>query len=206
MYISHVHCALRYMYTFVRTSERDGWRRTKSIFSFSRFSSSFFSSLSFSLERTRERVWNSLSFAHIYALLVALLPINLLSTAHRPMKFQNRRVKRAEKTTATTIERKKRDGERENKRPIRWTMMMLATERTSSGVHWTREWWMVGLPYRVRETKERLWEWVRCQQRKLHFHLFLSLYELKKKKICTSTDHYRLDYCPSTTVKGYQSR
>jgi predicted membrane protein len=37
MYISHVHCALRCMCTFVRTSERDGWRRTKSIFSFSFF-------------------------------------------------------------------------------------------------------------------------------------------------------------------------
>jgi hypothetical protein len=53
------------------------------------------------------------------------------------MKFQNRRVKRAEKTTATTIERKKerwRVSEREKERPIRWTMMMLVTERTSNGV------------------------------------------------------------------------
>jgi hypothetical protein len=143
MYISHVHCALRCMCTFVRTSERDGWRRTKSIFSFSLFSSSFFFlALSLSLfssagEKEFEILSRLHTHTHIHALLVALLPIYLLSTAHRPMKFQNRRVKRAEKTTATTIGRKKRDGEqreREKKRPIRWTMMMLATERTSNGV------------------------------------------------------------------------
>ena len=57
------------------------------------------------------------SFAHIHiARAVALLPIYLLSTVHRPMKFQNRRVKRAEKTTtATTIERE-REREREKER------------------------------------------------------------------------------------------
>ena len=111
MCISHVHCALRCMCTFVRTSERDRWRRTKSIFSFSRFSSSFFFSLSRCFSSAGEKEFEILSRSHthihIHALLVALLPICLLSTAHRPMKFQNRRVKRAEKTTATTIERKK---------------------------------------------------------------------------------------------------
>ena len=120
------------------------------------FSLSLFLSLSLSLSRTetRERERKSLKFslplsllsslAHIHiARAVALLPIYLLSTVHRPMKFQNRRVKRAEKTTtATTIEReRKRDGEKNEEgeeeeemekgrdRPLRWTMMMLATEK-----------------------------------------------------------------------------
>ena len=111
--ISHVHWTQRWMCTFVRKSERDRWRRTKSIFSFS-FSFSFFFFVFFSLSLSRAKR-KSLKFSLIYAhtLLIALLPIYLLSTAHRPMKFQNRRVKRAEKTTATTIERKK---EMESKR------------------------------------------------------------------------------------------
>jgi hypothetical protein len=73
----------------------------------------FFSFLSLSLSPSftsgEEKEFEILSRSHtdIHALLAALLPIYLLSTAHRPMKFQNRRVKRAEKTTATTIERKK---------------------------------------------------------------------------------------------------
>ena len=120
-----MHRTLRYMCTFVRTSERDGWRRTKSIFLFLSLSFSpllllllllrlSFFSFSFSRAKKRKSLKFSLACIHtcIYiALLVALLPIYLLSTAHRPMKFQNRRVKRAEKTTATTIERKKRNGE-----------------------------------------------------------------------------------------------
>jgi len=64
-------------------------------------------------EREREKEFEILSHTHTYTQLVALLPIYLLSTVHRPMKFQNCRVKRAEKTTATTIERKKTERKRD---------------------------------------------------------------------------------------------
>ena len=82
-------------------------------FSFSRslaLSLSLPPSLSFTSEEEKEFeiLSHSRTHTHIHALLAALLPIYLLSTAHRPMKFQNRRVKRAEKTTATTIERRRR--------------------------------------------------------------------------------------------------
>ena len=136
--ISHVHWTQRCMCTFVWENERDRWRRTKSIIS------SFLSfSLCLSLSRfhsraKRKRVWNSLSHirSHTYTLLIALLPIYLLSTVHRPMKFQNCRVKRAEKTTATTTERKEnrreREGERERekktKRPVRWTIRNIGSD------------------------------------------------------------------------------
>ena len=149
-------CTVRFdlcVHSCKQVSGIDGEERNLSSFSLIFFSFFFFFfvlffsfsfSLSLSLSRAEKR--KSLKFSlvrthtYIYALLIALLPIYLLSTAHRPMKFQNRRVKRAEKTTATTIEEKKerwRVSEREKERPIRWTMMMLVTERTSSDVRRT---------------------------------------------------------------------
>jgi hypothetical protein len=68
-------------------------------------------------------------------------------------------------------------------------------------LNWTREWWMVGLPCRVRETKERLWEWVRCQQRKFHFHLFLSFFVwIEKRKL------FFLIHRPTTIVSTIAHR
>jgi hypothetical protein len=69
-------------------------------------------------EGERKSLKFSLTYARAHTLLDALLPIYLLSTAHRPMKFQNCRVKRAEKTTATTIERKKREKRKRERDPL----------------------------------------------------------------------------------------
>jgi hypothetical protein len=76
MYISHVHCAPRYMCTFVRTSERDGWRRTKSIFSFSFFSSSSSSFVSFSLSLSHSQAEKrkSLKFSLVRTNMLLLKP------------------------------------------------------------------------------------------------------------------------------------
>jgi hypothetical protein len=158
------------------------------------FSSSYF--FFYRAERKRKSLKFSLVRAH--TLLVALLPIYLLSTVHRPMKFQNCRVKRAEKTTATTIEGEKKMREKGKKeRPIRWTMMMLmvlvVAERTNSDARLTERvnWWMVKGLCRVRETKER----------KLHFHLFLSFVHIEKENR-TSTNHCRWKVIKSEKKKS----
>ena len=107
-------CTVRFgicVHSCEQVNEMDGEERNLSSLSlplsfFSPFSLSLSVSLLLSSERGRERVWNSLSFAHIHtrSACCSLAYIYLLSTVHRPMKFQNRRVKRAEKTTATTRE------------------------------------------------------------------------------------------------------
>lgn len=65
---------------------------------------SFSTCLSIAFTSNEEKEFEILSHTHIneQTTFVALLPIYLLSTVRRPMKFQNRRVKRAERTTATT--------------------------------------------------------------------------------------------------------
>jgi hypothetical protein len=189
----------RCVHSCERVSGIDGEERNLSSLSRSLFAFLFFLlRIFFSLER-RERVWNSLSYARTHTLLIALLPIYLLSTVHRPMKFQNCRVKRAEKTTATTIEGEKKMREKGKKeRPIRWTMMMLmvlvVAERTNSDARLTERvnWWMVKGLCRVRETKER----------KLHFHLFLSFVHIEKENR-TSTNHCRWKVIKSEQKKKF---
>ena len=102
--ISHVQCTQRYICTFVRTSERDRERedRFRPLFSFSPPSIH----PSFSLSRVKERERESLKFFLVRTYTaycsLAYIFIHAIDTVHRPMKFQNWRVKRAEKTTATT--------------------------------------------------------------------------------------------------------
>jgi hypothetical protein len=145
MYISHVQCALQCMCTFVRTSERDGWRRTKSIFFFSRFSSSsrFFLFLSLSLSFSRAKKRKSLKFSlvriHICTaccFLAYILTID--STSSYEISESKSQTSREDDGNDNRKKKERwRVRKREKERPVRWTMMMLVTERTSSGVRRT---------------------------------------------------------------------
>ncbi len=87
-----------------RVSGMDGEERNLSSLSLSL--PFFFFLLRIFFLSSEEKEFEILSHTRTHTQLIALLPIYLLSTVHRPMKFQNCRVKRAEKTTAMTIERK----------------------------------------------------------------------------------------------------
>ncbi len=137
MYISHVHCALRCMCTFVRTSERDGWRRTKSIFSFS-LSFFFFFFFSFSLSRAEKRKSLKFSLVRIYTCIAGCSLAYILtidSTSSYEISESKSQTSREDDGNDNREKKERwRVSEREKERPIRWTMMMLVTERTSNGV------------------------------------------------------------------------
>ena len=216
-------CTVRFgicVHSCEQVSGIDGEERNLSSLSLIFSSSFFFLSLSLSLllflERAREKVWNSLSFAHIhiyictsYCSLAYILTID--STSSYEISESKSQTSRGDDDGNDNREKKSerwrvREGEKE--RSIRWTLMMLVTERTSSGVHWAE------LNERMMDGRTPLQGWGKQKSAYENEFVvnnvnctFISFFLcMNWKKIYTSTGHYRLDYCPSTTVKGYQSR
>ena len=198
-------CTVRFglcVHSCEQVSEMDGEERNLSSLSLSLSLSLFFLPLSFSPSLSRaneeEKEFEILSRSRTRSACCSLAYIYLLSTVHRPMKFQNRGVKRAEKTTATTIEnereREMRDGEKRRERERERQTPKMDNDDVS---HWKNEQWrsrLAELNERMMDgwtplqgqgnKREHLWEWARCQQGKLHFHLScpFSIWIWKRKR------------------------